>query len=417
MLTGIHQEFARRTIEDVCLARTQQAMKRMECQNGQFGSILEPNRYYHTQYDLVLNSAGMARNQLWRTPQRGSSSLVVLQISTATPQNSSMNSHRILWTSPLREGERVSLYLDAILLPIRCWARPQLSASREFHTSQSSSFSSWSEMFFETDWKMSRSCTENQSATTPTTRTLHSECRPWRYGQSQCAQACVPNVIEIVADELLGSMNFFDSQVFSNSATATSWCCEAVGSTLCIGTSRPRKGGGRFGPRRSFDVTSSTQQFVSPIVWSNSSRKAESKRRIKPPGNNKDGVMARQTWRGRAVNSSFCFLIFPFVFETFLDNVSVIVEILSQRKVVCEGAFTLTGFVKPPGDSNPRVRSPGVLAATDSGSRSRSSSEGAGADANTAVVAEGSFGKEADQLSIGLLRARAFDGFAQLSCQ
>ena len=127
--------------------------------------------------------------------------------------------------------------------------------------------------------------------------------------------------------------------------------------------------------------------------------------------------MARQTWRGRAVSSSFCFLIFPFVFDTFLDScsISVIVEILSQRKVVCEGAFTLTGFVEPPEDSNPRVCSLGVLAATDSGSRSRSSSEGAGADANTAVVVEGSFGKEADQLSIGLLRARASAGFAQLS--
>ena len=60
--------------------------------------------------------------------------------------------------------------------------------------------------------------------------------------------------------------------------------------------------------------------------------------------------------------------------------------------------------LKAPEGSSLRTCSPAVWAAADSGSRGRSSSERAWADAKTAVGGGGSFGNEAYQLSIGLFR-------------
>ena len=62
-----------------------------------------------------------------------------------------------------------------------------------------------------------------------------------------------------------------------------------------------------------------------------------------------------------------------------------------------------------------RTCSPAVWAAADSGSRSKSSCARARACAKTAVGVEGSFGKEAYQLSIGLLREAASAGVAHSS--
>ena len=58
-----------------------------------------------------------------------------------------------------------------------------------------------------------------------------------------------------------------------------------------------------------------------------------------------------------------------------------------------------------------------VWAAADSGSRSRSSSERAWADAKTAVGGGGSFDNDAYQLSIGLFSEEASAGFAQVGTQ
>ena len=85
---------------------------------------------------------------------------------------------------------------------------------------------------------------------------------------------------------------------------------------------------------------------------------------------------------------------------------------LSPGKVTCEGTFSmLTAFVfrplKAPENSSSRTCSPAVWAAT----------KRAGADADTAVGMERSFGKEVYQLSIGLLREGACAGFHQVGTQ
>ena len=67
-----------------------------------------------------------------------------------------------------------------------------------------------------------------------------------------------------------------------------------------------------------------------------------------------------------------------------------------------------------PKDSSLRACSSVEWAAADSGSRSRSSSERAWADTETAVGGGGSFGNDAHQLSIGLFREGASSGFAQV---
>ena len=90
-----------------------------------------------------------------------------------------------------------------------------------------------------------------------------------------------------------------------------------------------------------------------------------------------------------------------------------------QRRSPATGHHqTQAGFIseqlKALEDSSLRTCSPAVWAAADSGSRSRSSSERAWADAKTAIGTEGRFGNDAYQLSIGLLREDASAGFAQV---
>ena len=93
-------------------------------------------------------------------------------------------------------------------------------------------------------------------------------------------------------------------------------------------------------------------------------------------------------------------------------------ETIAAHVQACEVSFStfagsMSEQLKAPEDSSLRTSSPGVWVAADSGSRSRSSSERAWADAKTAIGGGGSFGNDAYQLSFSLLREGASAGFAQ----
>ena len=86
VLTGIHQQSPRRTIE-VAWLPLDATMKRKERQKGKFWDIVKPSRHCHNQHDLVRHwcsehSRDGEGPTSMHTPQRAECTLVVFQTST-----------------------------------------------------------------------------------------------------------------------------------------------------------------------------------------------------------------------------------------------------------------------------------------------------------------------------------------------
>ena len=143
----------------------------------------------------------------------------------------------------------------------------------------------------------------------------------------------------------------------------------------------------------SFAVTCTTQQFVSPVVWSRSHRQGEPRRRTEPTGSNDDVLRA-------GPGPSFVFMILCFFPKQDCDTSS------SPQRVPAPERLRILA------DSSVRTCAQAACAAIDSGSRSKFISARTCSDSKTAVGGAGVSGA----MQIGLFRegasARSAEGWA-----